>query len=71
MGLVENKIVRSAVLRAGAVLGFGCIVEASQYFGHPFFGSTFDPLDILAYALGVTSGLLLDLVIFPRLVRDW
>lgn len=71
MGLFENRILRSALFRAGAVFGFGCIVETSQYFGRPFFGSTFDPLDILAYAGGVTLGLLLDLVIFPRLVRGW
>lgn len=69
MGLIENRVIRSAPFRAGAVFGFGCLVEASQYFGRPFFGSTFDPLDILAYAGGVTLGLLLDLVIFPRLIR--
>jgi len=71
MGLVENRVVSSALFRAVAVFGFGCLVEGSQYFGRPFFGSTFDPLDILAYALGVTLGLLLDLVIFPRLIKSW
>ena len=71
MGLIESRIVNSAWFRAVAVFGFGCFVEASQYLGRPFFGSTFDPLDILAYAVGVTLGLLLDLVIFPRLVQGW
>jgi len=71
MGLIEHKVINSAWFRAGAVFGFGCVVEASQFFGRPFFGSTFDPLDILAYALGVSLGLLLDLVIFPRLARGW
>lgn len=71
MGLVENRVIRSALFRAGAVFGFGCFVEASQYFGYSFLGSTFDPLDILAYAGGVTLGLVLDLFAFPRLVRDW
>jgi len=71
MTLIENKIINSAWFRAVAVFGFGCFVEASQYFGRPFFGSTFDPLDILAYAVGVALGLLLDLVIFPRWVRGW
>jgi len=71
MGLIENRIINSAWFRAVVVFGFGCFVEASQYFGRPFFGSTFDPLDILAYAGGVALGLLLDLVIFPRLVRGW
>ena len=71
MGLIENKVINSAWFRAVAVFGFGCFVEASQYFERPFFGSTFDPLDILACAGGVALGLLLDLVIFPRLVWGW
>ena len=36
----------------------------------PLSGSTFDPLDILAYAGGVTLGLLLDLVIFPLFISE-
>ncbi len=71
MGLIENRLIRSAWFRAAAVFGFGCFVEASQYFGRPFFGSTFDPLDVLAYAGGVTLGLLLDLFLFPRLIKGW
>jgi len=71
LGLVGSRLIRSALFRGVAVFGFGCFVEASQYFGRPFFGSTFDPLDILAYAAGVTLGLLLDLIIFPRLFREW
>ena len=70
MGLFENKYIRSMPFRASAVFGFGCIVEASQYFGHPFFGSTFDPLDILAYAGGVLLGVLLELFVLSRFARD-
>lgn len=71
MGLFENRLVRSTLFRACAVFGFGCIVEASQYLGYPIFGSTFDPLDILAYANGVGSGVFLDLVLLPRIVPRW
>jgi thiamine transporter ThiT len=71
MSLFQNKIIRSPLFRAIAVFGFGCFVEASQYFGHPVFGSTFDLLDILAYAGGVSLGALLDLVLFPRLIPHW
>jgi hypothetical protein len=46
-------------------------VETSQYYGFPIFGSTFDPLDILAYAVGVGLGVLLDLVLFPQFVPRW
>ena len=68
MGLFQNRIVRSALFRACAVFGFGCFVEASQYLGRPLFGSTFDPLDLVAYAGGVLLGVVFDLVLFPRLI---
>jgi hypothetical protein len=71
MSLFQNKLIRSALFRACAVFGFGCFVEVSQYFGHPIFGTTFDPLDILAYAGGVSLGILLDLILFPRLISNW
>ena len=71
MGLIENRLIRSTLFRACAVFGFGCIVEASQYLGYPIFGTTFDPLDILAYAVGVLLGILLDELVFPRLVPGW
>ena len=68
MGLMQSKILQAPLFRASAVFLFGCAVETSQYLGRPFFGSTFDPLDILAYASGIGLGLFLDLVLFPRLV---
>jgi len=68
MGLFENRIIRSVLFRACAVFGFGCFVEASQYFGYPIFGSTFDPLDILAYAGGVSLGILFEMLILRRLI---
>lgn len=71
MGLFQNRIVRSTPFRACAVFGFGCFVEASQSFGRPLFGSTFDPLDIVAYAGGVVLGAVFDLVLFPRLFPRW
>ena len=71
LSLFESKLIRAPLFRACTVFGFGCFVEASQYFGYPIFGSTFDPFDILAYASGVFLGILLDLVIFPRLIPSW
>ena len=71
LSLFESKLIRAPLFRACTVFGFGCFVEASQYFGYPIFGSTFDPFDILAYAGGVLLGILLDLVIFPRLIPSW
>ena len=71
MGLFKNKSIRSPLFRAGAIFITGCLVEFSQYAGYPIFGSTFDPLDILAYAGGVLLGLFLDLVLFSRIIPTW
>ena len=71
LGLIENKLIRSILFRTCAVFGFGCFVEAAQYFGHPVLGSTFDPLDILAYAGGALLGILLDSILFPRVIPYW
>lgn len=71
MGLFETKWLRSTLFRAASVFLFGCVVETSQYLGYPLFGSTFDPLDVLAYAGGVLLGMFLDLVLFPRFVPRW
>ena len=71
MGLIENRLIRSAFFRACAVFGIGCMVEASQGRGRPIFGSTFDLLDMLAYAAGVLIGILLELFLFPRFIPDW
>jgi hypothetical protein len=71
LSLFESKLIRAPLFRACTVFSFGCFVEASQYFGYPIFGSTFDPFDILAYAGGVLLGILFDLVIFPRLIPSW
>lgn len=68
IGLFEGSWIRSPVFRALAVFIFGCVVEISQYLGRPFLGSTFDPLDILAYAGGVLLGIFLDQILFPRII---
>ena len=60
MSLFQTAWLRSNIFRFCAVFGFGCFVEASQYFGYPVLGSTFDPLDILAYAFGSLLGLAVD-----------
>ena len=71
LSLFEIKLIHLPLFRACAVFGFGCAVEASQYFGYPIFGSTFDPLDIVAYASGVLLGVLLDLFVFSRFIPHW
>jgi hypothetical protein len=68
LGLFEVQWIRSAIFRATAVFLFGCVVETSQYLDYPLFGGTFDPWDILAYAGGITLGIFLDLILFPRII---
>ena len=70
MSLFQNKVIQSTAFRACAIFGFGCLVEASQYFGRPIFGNTFDTLDILAYVGGVLLGVFLDLVVLSRWIKQ-
>lgn len=65
LGLVQIRLLQAPAFRAAGVFLLGCAVEASQYLGYPIFGSTFDPMDILAYAGGASLGLLLDQGLFP------
>lgn len=44
-----------ALVRAGLVVSIGLVVEGCQYLGVPLFGRTFDPLDLLMYALGAAA----------------
>jgi len=71
LGLVQVKLIHTTLFRAIAVFLFGCTVETIQYLGYPLFGSTFDPLDILAYAGGILLGIFLDLVLFPLIIPHW
>jgi hypothetical protein len=71
LDLPEFKWIQSPIFRVAAVFLFGCAVETSQYLGYPLFGSTFDPLDILAYASGVGLGVFFDLFLFPRTIKIW
>ncbi len=47
------------------------IAETCQYFGIPVLGSTFDPLDYLMYAIGVTFAAIVDTQVFPRIFGFW
>ena len=46
MGLFQNRTIRFPFFRASAVFGFGCFVEATQYFGHPLFGMLVRPIGL-------------------------
>lgn len=48
---------------------FGLTIEILQYYDILVFGSTYDPLDILMYGIGVILGLFIDLLIIDKLER--
>ena len=69
--LVEMPLLQSWAVKSAVVFGFGLGVEIAQYFSIPLLGCTFDPLDIVMYALGVLSAACLDKVVFPRVFSFW
>ena len=55
---------------AGAFL-LPALLETLQYFGISALGSTFDPLDYVAYGIGAASAALVDTQLFPRIFVFW
>ncbi len=53
----------SRVMAALGTFTFGALVEYTQYLGLDFLGSTYDPLDLMMYALGVGLGLGVDRIL--------
>ena len=45
--------------------------EIFQYFDIYMFGVTFDPLDIVAFAVGTVMAVLVDMLLFPRIFGFW
>lgn len=69
--LVEMPLFQSWAVKSTVVFGFGLVVEMAQYFSISLLGSTFDPLDIVMYAVGVLSAAFLDVVVFPMVFSFW
>ena len=45
--------------------------EVLQYFDIYAFGVTFDPMDIVAFAVGIIAAVLVDRFLFPRIFSFW
>ena len=69
--LSENLIFRSWLVRGALVFGAAFAVEMGQRMGFPLLGRTYDPWDIVMYALGVLLAVGLDTLLFPRVFRFW
>jgi len=57
--------------KAAIIVGFGLAVELVQLAGVRFFGSTFDLLDILAYAIGAMLAAAIDRLVLSRWLDFW
>jgi len=62
---------RNWIIKGGLVFGAASIVEITQLFGAPIFGRTFDPLDFIMYAIGVTLAAVLYTMVFPQVFEFW
>ncbi len=60
----------SRIIAAIFTFAFGTIVEILQSQKIQFFGSTYDPLDILMYAIGIGAGIAIDLSIIDRFEKQ-
>ena len=63
--------IKSWIVKSALVFGIGASVEIAQFFGVPLLGRTFDPLDFVMYATGVTLAAILDTLVFPRILGFW
>ena len=59
-------VTKSRIIGAVITLSFGTIAEILQLNKIEFLGSTYDPLDILMYGIGVGLGVIMELTIINR-----
>lgn len=58
-------------LKAALIFGFTTFAEICQFFGIDVLGVTFDPFDILMYAIGVSIAALVDVQVFTKHLGFW
>jgi glycopeptide antibiotics resistance protein len=68
---LDRVPIKSWIVKVALVFGVGASVEIAQFFGVPLLGRTFDPLDLVMYAIGVTLAAILDMLVFPKTLRFW
>jgi hypothetical protein len=60
------SVSKSRVVASLGTFTFGAVVEYLQYPGMDFVGKTYDPWDLLMYALGVGLGIVIDCLLLDR-----
>ena len=64
------SVLKARFIGAGFTFCFGVMVEILQLNKIPLFGSTYDPMDILMYGIGVGIGVLLDFTIIENFEKE-
>ncbi len=64
------SVPKARFIGAGFAFCFGVMVEILQLNKIPIFGSTYDPMDILMYGIGVAMGVLLDFTIIENFEKE-
>lgn len=64
------SVINSKIIGAVLTFTFGVFTELAQLNNIPFFGNTYDPIDIVMYSIGVGFGLLIDYTIIEKLEKQ-
>ena len=68
---IQIKLFRPWLIKLIIVFGFSTLSEILQFFDIYFLGETFDPYDIIAFAIGTGLAVFFDIVIFSNYLPFW
>lgn len=66
----NDSVGKARTIGAISTRSIGIAVEVLQYPNIDFWGSTYDPLDIIMYAPGIIFGLVIDWAIIGKFERN-
>ncbi|MFA5850947.1 MAG: hypothetical protein WC833_13835 [Bacteroidales bacterium] len=64
------SVTKARIMGAIFTVVFGAFVEILQFYKIEFLGKTFDPWDLLMYAIGVGLGIVFDLTIIDKFEKQ-
>ena len=67
LGIADQSILHSSIVRGTLVFAVGAITETLQYFGVPIFGQTFDSLDYLMFGVGIGLAVVFERIVLSRI----
>jgi hypothetical protein len=66
LGLADQAILQSRVVRGASVFAVGAVTETLQYFDVPIFGRTFDWLDYVMFGTGIGLAAIFERAVLAR-----